>query len=68
MNIAGGRSGVEKDLVFLFVCLFSLFIWKRVELPIKGQESLLSLKAGVGTRKDEDRPDFNPELRIGTSK
>lgn len=68
MNIAGGRSGVEKDLVFLFVCLFSLFIWKRVEPPIKGQESLLCLKAGVGTGKDEERPDFNPELGIGTSK
>lgn len=54
--------------MFLFVCLFSLFIWKRVEPPIKGQESLLCLKAGVGTGKDEDRPDFNPELRIGTPK
>lgn len=76
MNVAVGRSGVEKYLGFLFVYLFGLFIWKRVEPPIKGQGSLLCLsrkelkshKAGVDTRKDEDRPDFHPELQIGTSR
>lgn len=47
VNIAGGKSGVEKDLGFLFVCLFCLFIWKRIEPPIKGQESLLCLKEGT---------------------